>query len=394
MKELNFGVNYTPSKNWFYSWLNIDLHSIDDDFAAISNIGCNHIRLHLIWQFFQPNANYVEPKLLTDLNSVLDLASKHGLQVEITPLNGWMSGFWFLPNWIKDRHIITDPAVIDAEIYYFSELQKAIGNHPALMGIDIGNEINMFGWLKEFTIEEGDEWLIKLTDKLNQLFPNKKHVLGVDHQPWFRDDYFSRKTLANVGYMTSLHTWGIFTGAQKYGLYSDECLGLSEFNIELANAYSENPDRKVWIQEFSVTQAWTDEIVEEKYLRETILRAYRSENLFGVTWWCSHDISREFTEFGEGEYSLGLFDVNNNPKPFAKAFKILLNEMKNGLSAPKLKTGTAIIIKENESFNAWKYGEAFSNFIKNGEHVKFVLQSKSQDKTYLKNRNINRLIEL
>lgn len=141
---LRYGVNYVPPKDWFYSWQDIDLAAVDEDFHAIRELGFDHMRLHLRWDLFQPNAAFVSKKLLNDLSCMLDKAYKYGLDVQIAALDGWMSGFWFLPNFIGNRNIVTDEDVIRAEEYFLAELARAVGSHPALMGIDIGNEINMF----------------------------------------------------------------------------------------------------------------------------------------------------------------------------------------------------------------------------------------------------------
>ena len=55
---MKFGVNYVPSKGWFYSWVESDVSTTREDFAAIKNIGFDHIRLHLRWDLFQPNPSY------------------------------------------------------------------------------------------------------------------------------------------------------------------------------------------------------------------------------------------------------------------------------------------------------------------------------------------------
>lgn len=156
---LRYGVNYVPPKDWFYSWQDIDLAAVDEDFHAIRELGFDHMRLHLRWDLFQPNAAFVSKKLLNDLSCMLDKAYKYGLDVQIAALDGWMSGFWFLPNFIGNRNIVTDEDVIRAEEYFLAELARAVGSHPALMGIDIGNEINMFATRLPFTTEEGDRWL-------------------------------------------------------------------------------------------------------------------------------------------------------------------------------------------------------------------------------------------
>lgn len=40
-----------------------------------------------------------------------------------------------------------------------------------------------------------------------------------------------------------------------------------------------------------------------------------TEDLLGITWWCSHDVSRDLDDFPELEYDLGLIDEHSRIKP-------------------------------------------------------------------------------
>src|SRR5450432_322706 len=95
IKQPRFGVNYTPSKHWWYSWLDWDQKSIAADLQAIAALGMDHIRIQCLWPIFQPNINYVSDTALQRLRALLDLADQAGLDVEVTVLDGWLSGFAF-----------------------------------------------------------------------------------------------------------------------------------------------------------------------------------------------------------------------------------------------------------------------------------------------------------
>lgn len=43
---MRFGVNYIPSKNWLYSWIDFDEAAIKEDLKAIKALGFDHIRAH------------------------------------------------------------------------------------------------------------------------------------------------------------------------------------------------------------------------------------------------------------------------------------------------------------------------------------------------------------
>jgi len=56
-----FGVNYTPSKNWWFCWNEWDADSIKRDLDGIASLGADHLRILLIWPYFQPNPRWVSP---------------------------------------------------------------------------------------------------------------------------------------------------------------------------------------------------------------------------------------------------------------------------------------------------------------------------------------------
>ncbi len=389
---LHFGANYVPSKNWFYSWVNPDFDEVEADLRAISSVGVDHIRMHLRWDLFQPNETYVSDEMLGRLRKILDLAEKYHLMAEVAVFDGWMSGFWFMPSFTWCYNIVSDEDQLKSQIFFLKKLSEAIGDHPALLGIDIGNEINVYEMMqKTFTVEQGDRWITALLAAADELFPGKNNVVGVDHRPWFSDVQMSRGTLANTGALTSLHTWVKFTGALQYGAGSEEALCLQEYNVELANAYAKDPKRKVWIQEFGISPEWTDPKNFKNFIRQSMLNAMRSENLWGYTFWCSHDVSRKF-KFSSLEYDLGLFDTENRLKPVGEAYKECIAEIRAGAKPAALETGMAAIIDERQPFDGWKYGKLFAENVRKGRHIKFVLSSKADDKAYLKSRGIQKLI--
>ncbi len=47
-----FGVNYTPSRNWWFCWNDWDAGPIRRDLDALAALGADHLRIMLIWPFF------------------------------------------------------------------------------------------------------------------------------------------------------------------------------------------------------------------------------------------------------------------------------------------------------------------------------------------------------
>ena len=97
--KLRFGVNYTPSKKWLFSWMDWDRNSILEDLQAIEQMGMDHIRAHLLWPVFQPNSTYISSTALDRLEELLDLANQCNLDVEVTALTGWICGYVHYTSW-------------------------------------------------------------------------------------------------------------------------------------------------------------------------------------------------------------------------------------------------------------------------------------------------------
>ena len=65
-----FGVNYTPSHNWWFCWNDWNPDPIKRDLDAIAALGADHLRILLIWPFFQPNPKWVSPAHLERLDQL------------------------------------------------------------------------------------------------------------------------------------------------------------------------------------------------------------------------------------------------------------------------------------------------------------------------------------
>ncbi|WP_170931927.1 hypothetical protein [Brachybacterium massiliense] len=57
------------------------------------------------------------------------------------------------------------------------------------------------------------------------------------------------------------------------------------------------------------------------FVRTTVDNALQSPELWGITWWCSHDVSRSLADFPPLEHTLGLFDEDGRLKSAGAAFR-------------------------------------------------------------------------
>src|ERR1019366_7541791 len=138
-----FGVNYTPSHNWWFCWNDWDADPIKRDLDAIAALGADHLRIMLVWPFFQPNATYVSPLHLERLDQLLTLMGERHLDALVTVFTGQLSGLFFMPPFRRGPDgFYTDPAMWTAQELFVRELARVMKPHTNLIGFDFGNELN------------------------------------------------------------------------------------------------------------------------------------------------------------------------------------------------------------------------------------------------------------
>ena len=406
-RPLRFGANYTPRNRWWFCWLDWDQQSVQDDLDAVAALGLDHIRIQLLWPLFQPGITTVSDRSLANLRGLLDAADRAGLDVEITVLNGWMSGLSYLPAWVmpvaipekgEDWNIFTSRRVIDAEKLLFRRIAETVGAHRRFMGFDIGNELGVLQSLNNpATPPQADAWATEILDYCNQIAPGKFHVNGADHSHWFAEFGFTRKNLATAGSATVVHSYIYFDGVLERFKYSDPAsLHLAEFEVELAAAYQTDPNRRVWVEETGVANGWMPEEYKPVFMEHSVRNIAATDKAWGITWWATHDIDPGIKDFNQLEYNLGLLDLANKPKPLGKKLAALAAEFKR-TPPPVQPRPLALVIPDTglaPKPTDWRYATAYMKLIDQGKSPQVVVESRATDESYLRSRGITELVRI
>ncbi|HKN15430.1 MAG TPA: hypothetical protein VJX47_00700 [Candidatus Sulfotelmatobacter sp.] len=314
-----FGVNYTPSKNWWFCWNEWDADSIKRDLDAIAALGADHLRILLIWPYFQPNPKWVSPLHLERLHQLLTLMGERNLDAVVTALTGQLSGWFFLPPFNKaGSGFYSDDAIWSAQEIYIQALAGVMKGKNNILGFDFGNEINTC-WSAEPSV--GDAWMKKMFSLMESVSPDHIHVNGVDELPWFEVTTFSPQALA-ARPMPTMHCYPYWSGSLKFGGAMDPpSIKLMAANATLIRSYANDPRKPVWAEEFNTCIEALNEKQQAEWLEKAVLAAIDS----GVSWftyWDSHDVDRKF-EFNSLEYSLGLLTNDGKVKEQGRVFKQL-----------------------------------------------------------------------
>jgi hypothetical protein len=100
----------------------------------------------------------------------------------------------------------------------------------------------------------------------------------------------------------------------------------AEYQVELAAGWAADPTRPVWLQEVGAPTPHIPVQLLGDFAEQTVRNVLTCPNLWGVTWWCSHDVSRELADFPELEYSLGLLTSDRSVKPMARRIASAMRE--------------------------------------------------------------------
>ncbi len=356
---MRFGVNYTPSQGWFHHWLDFDLDDVRADLDAIAGLGLDHVRVFPLWPVFQPNRGVIREAAVDQLLAVVDAAGERGLDVNVDALQGHLSSFDFLPAWTQTwhrRNLFTDMAVMAGQAHYIRTLAEALHTRRNFLGITLGNEVNLHVGENPLTEKAAEQWLDYLLETCEEAAPGRLHTHSEYDAVWYEPGHpFTPTHAATLGDATTVHSW-VFNGtSERHGPDGAATEHHAEYLIELAHAWAEDPDRLVWLQEVGAPAPDIHADRAADFAEATVANALTCERLWGVTWWCSHDIDRALVDFPEREYDLGLITVDQRVKPAGKRLAEIVAAWK---PVPVPARMTAVLIPPGDSRAACAPGGA------------------------------------
>ena len=321
-----FGVHYAPPRNWFFVWNDFDADVVARDLDAIASLGADHIRMFLIWPYFQPNRKWISPAHLERLDALMRLVGERNMDIQLTMLNGWISGFRFtaaFDNPAAPGDMYRSPRMFEAQDLYFREVAKVAKKHSNFLGFDIANEMQCC-WSTGKDTAAGDAWCDRILTLAESLFPDHLHVNGNWGQ-WIMQDTFSPGFMATRQECPVLHCYPAFCDALQYGGFFDPpSIQLPAAQAALVRAYARNPAKPIWMQEYGMCKEWMPDARMPEFVERTTLAAIHG-GVSWFTWWASHDVDRKF-EFTPYEYDFGLLTVDNKMKAHGRTFRDLAEQ--------------------------------------------------------------------
>jgi hypothetical protein len=330
------------------------------------------------------------------LVQLLDEAHRRSLDVEVTVLDGQLSGFLFTPAFLIDNqngrigNIIADPDLVAVQKRLFAGLAREVAAHPAFLGFDIANEVYWFTQPLhiDFSPAQGDAWMRELLAYCDEIAPGKLHVNGVDKWPYESSQAkaFTRHALMRAGAASCVHPWAGFSPVfRRYGPLSAAARHYSEFFLQYMQAFSADGARTLWIEEDGCSKQWMSEPLIPKWAEASVRNAAGCAHLFGITWWCSHDVNPRFSGFNKLEYDLGLYTNDRKLKPLGRLYRDLIAEFDRNPPAVQTRPWALVI---PDGAGADDVFDRFISAIENGAGPQIVLASRARDAAYLQARGI------
>ncbi|MGW2646889.1 glycoside hydrolase 5 family protein [Streptomyces sp. NPDC001393] len=399
---VRFGANYTPSEGWFHHWLDFDLDSVRADLDAIAALGLDHIRVFPLWPYFQPNRTLIRPRAVEQLVALADAAAERGLDINVDGLQGHLSSFDYLPAWTRTwhrRNLFTDPDVVEGQAAYLRTLAAALADRPHFIGMTVGNEVNQFAAgphpdPDRITADEAERWLSRMLAACAEGAPDRLHLHASYDAAWYQDDQpFTPGHSARLGDLTAVHSW-VFNGtAQRHGRTSVPAEHHAAYLVELSKAWAEEPHRPVWLQEVGAPAPLVPAEHAAAFAEAAIGNVLDCPDLWGITWWCSYDVSRDLADFPQLEYELGLFTNDRAPKDVARA---LAEAARRPHASPTPRT-TALVVpgdpgRRSRCAPGGAVFDAFFRLVADGARPTTVLDTRADDKDHLAARGITEVV--
>ncbi len=344
--EFILGANYWPRKTGVRMWKEFDEYEIADDFAALSGLGLNTVRIFLLWEDFQnirefyasqlekhnpldvrfgdwhEHSPLIDPVMVERFDSVIEIAKRCNLRLIVTLLTTWMSGIVFEPAFVKGRNIFSDPSILRYQTDYVKFFAERYCSEKQILAWDLGNEQNCVmpcesrdaGWLWTHVLSrEISKW-----DK-NHAVTSGMHSLDNTGAGM---GGFAIKDISNSLDFLCIHPYTRF--------FPDECPDrsdnirpgyLAEFQSKLYEGIGGKP---VMAEEFgTLGNGYMSDECAAGYVRKVLHSLYECGNL-GALYWCGFDfICRDMPPYNyDGmEVHLGLFCEDGTPNLIGMEFR-------------------------------------------------------------------------
>lgn len=372
--NFTLGVNYWPRRSGVRFYRNFDPAEVESEFAEISRLGCDTVRVFVLWDEFQPirefpgghgepraialrndwnadpaeNPALLDPAMLEKFDRVVEAARKNHLRLIVALLTAWMSGTLFEPMFRNGRDYFSDPFMLKYQMLYCRYFTARYAGNPTILYWEFGNEQNCVAPCR--SPEAAWVWMNALALSIRQGDPGGEIASGM-HGLRFLPDRSSpwgiRESADAVDCLTT-HPYPEFTP----GCFQESPLALRSSLHATAQScyYAALGGKKVLCEE---TGSLGGSVLSERecaeYLRMRLYSLF-ANGVTGCLWWCFSD----FTCTGDLPYrdvimendGLGLFRADGSPRPTALELQRFRETLRRIPRLPARQMDAAILVSD------------------------------------------------
>jgi hypothetical protein len=179
-----------------------------------------------------------------------------------------------------------------------------------------------------------------------------------------------------------------------------EVTHLAEYVVELARAYATDPARVTWVQEFGAPEPHIPTDDAPRFAERSLANVLTCAGLWGVTWWCSHDVDRRLVDFPALEYGLGLLRTDNSVKELGAAVARTVAAART--APPTAVARTTALVLDGDGAGRGRaatapggaFFEAWMRLAAAGQRPAVVLAARAADPAYLAARGVTAVVGL
>lgn len=366
------GINYWDSVHATEMWKNFDEKVIEEDFKVLKAAGVTVLRVFPRWSDFQPLTGaytpvhiyemQIEGKTLPDTEAgkagvseemcrrferFCDLAAQYDLKLMVGIITGQMSFGLFVPPALEGRDPIKDPLAIRWEIRFTRYFVTRFKDKSAIIGWDLGNEVNCAGGGDE---NEFYNWMNNIANTIRVADPSRPVISGLSTVSRVSSGRACYKDVAEICDFNTTHPYAIFDSPTE-PLASTIPMLNPAFYSWLCETTTGMP---TFPQEFGAIGYLTCTEKEESEFYRAAMLASIAYGCHGGMYWCAFDQgSLDFAPYNWNTIGsqYGFFREDRSPKEIVKTnleLQTLLDVLPKDFTLP---TTDAVVLVQREELD-------------------------------------------
>jgi len=322
-------------------WSRFEPGEVVRDFERIAASGMDSVRVFLLWEDFQPEADRVDREALSRLVEVADAAAAAGLELMPTLFTGHMSGVNWIPGWAlggaeRDmrfrvmsggrivgeglRNWFVDDDLARAQAMLAGEAATALAGHPAMWAWDLGNEPS--NCVVPPDREHGRRWLGLMTSVIRTADPASPITIGLHMEDLEQDRRLGPREAAEVCDFLTMHGYPIYASWAE-GATDEHLVPFLALVTRWLGGGADVLFSELGLPTFRSGEALAPMLVEEKEAARytaRVLEGLRLAACAGAMVWCYSDYAPEIwpeppLDEATHERSFGLWRADGSAKP-------------------------------------------------------------------------------